>query len=131
MQDLSIPMKADDDSWPAASPLRQLNDLILQAGPMMNRPTDVVQRYKTLMIDAGFENVTEIIYKWPSNTWPKDRKYKELGMWSLADLGEGLEGMVLALLTRVLGWSLDEVTVLIAKARADLSNRRIHAYWPM
>ena len=98
---------------------------------MMNRPTDVVQRYKTLMIDAGFENVTEIIYKWPSNTWPKDRKYKELGMWSLADLGEGLEGMVLALLTRVLGWSLDEVTVLIAKARADLSNRRIHAYWPM
>jgi hypothetical protein len=131
MQDLSIPMKADDDSWPQDSALRQLNDLILQAGPIMHRPTDIVQQYKTLMIEAGFENVTEHIFKWPTNTWPKDKRHKELGLWSLADFDEGLEGMTLALFTRVLGWSVEEYTVLLAKARTDLRNRRIHAYWPM
>lgn len=131
MQDLAIPLKSDDDTWPADSSLRQLIDLILQAGAMIKRPTDVVQKYKSLMIDAGFTNVTEVIYKWPTNTWPKDKKFKELGMWCLADFDEGLEGMVMALFTRVLGWSAEEVKILVAKARTDLKNRSIHAYWPM
>jgi hypothetical protein len=32
---------------------------------------------------AGFINVTETIYKWPSNRWPKDKKFKELGTLNL------------------------------------------------
>jgi hypothetical protein len=31
------------------------------------------------MIDAGFVNVQEKLYKWPINAWPKDMKYKEIG----------------------------------------------------
>jgi hypothetical protein len=31
------------------------------------------------MIAAGFENVVEVVWKWPTNRWPKDRKMKELG----------------------------------------------------
>jgi hypothetical protein len=39
--------------------------------------------YKAQMEVAGFVNVTETIYKWPSNRWPKDRKFKELGTLNL------------------------------------------------
>ena len=124
-------MKADDDSWPEDSPLRKMNDLILEAGPKMGRPTDVVQRYKDLMIDAGFTNVTEIIYKWPSNPWPKDPKFKELGAWNLVNFDHGLEGMVVALFTRVLGWPAEEVTAFLTSVRKNLRDKRMHTYWPM
>ena len=39
--------------------------------------------YKEQMKAAGFLNVTETKYKWPSNRWPKDRKFKELGTLNL------------------------------------------------
>jgi hypothetical protein len=31
------------------------------------------------MIDAGFVNVVETKYIWPSNRWPKDKNLKEIG----------------------------------------------------
>ena len=40
---------------------------------------------------------------------------------------EGLEGFSLALFTRNLGWSVEEVQVLLSKARKDMGDRNIHA----
>ena len=40
-------------------------------------------KYKQWMIDAGFENVTELRYKWPIGPWPKDPKQKKLGMLTI------------------------------------------------
>ena len=39
---------------------------------------------------------------------------------------EGLEGFTLAPLTRVHGWTLEEVEILVAKVRTDLRTPRIH-----
>ena len=39
---------------------------------------------------------------------------------------EGLEGFSLALFTRFLGWSPEEVQVLLSKVRKDLENRDMH-----
>lgn len=41
---------------------------------------------------------------------------------------EGLEGFTLGPFTRLLGWQEDEVQILIAKIRAEFSNRRFHGY---
>jgi hypothetical protein len=49
----------------------------------MGRSGDSPIHYKEQMEAAGFVNVTQKIYKWPSNRWPKDKKFKELGMLSL------------------------------------------------
>lgn len=46
-------------------------------------------------------------------------------------MGGGLQAISMALLTRVLGWSTEEVEVFIAKVRADIRNQSYHAYWPM
>lgn len=40
---------------------------------------------------------------------------------------EGLEGFSLALFTRNLGWSVEEVQVLLSKVRKDMADRNIHA----
>jgi len=44
---------------------------------------------------------------------------------------DGLEGYSMALLTRGLGMSNEEVQVFLADVRKDMKNPRIHAYWPM
>jgi len=41
------------------------------------------------------------------------------------------ESYSLALLTRVLGWEVQEVQVLIANTRKELKNRGVHAYCNM
>lgn len=37
--------------------------------------------YKQQMIDAGFVDVVETQYPWPTNHWPRDPKLKELGIF--------------------------------------------------
>lgn len=44
---------------------------------------------------------------------------------------ESVEAYTLALLTRVLGWSHEEVQVLIASVKNELKDLSIHAYGKM
>jgi len=81
--------------------------------------------------DAGFEDVVEKRCKWPLGPWPKDPKLKELGIWARAHTDAGLENWCLALLTRVLGWSYEQVQVHIAAARKDLWDKSIHGIHEM
>jgi hypothetical protein len=41
---------------------------------------------------------------------------------------EGVEGFTLAAFTRVLGWSVEEVQVLLAQIRKEWTNRSMHGY---
>ncbi len=92
-------------------------------------PLDAISNVPKMMREAGYADVTATPIKWPINTWPKDPKHKELGRWAMENFVWGCESMSLALFTRVLGWSADEVRVFMAQVRGDLRNRRYHAYW--
>jgi hypothetical protein len=59
---------------------------------------------------------------------------KHLGAYNLVQLETGLEGIGLASLTRggpVEAWRPVEVQVLLAKARQDLRNSKIHAQYDL
>ncbi|CAF9932285.1 MAG: hypothetical protein ALECFALPRED_005257 [Alectoria fallacina] len=58
---------------------------------------------------------------------PQLEDWKEVGAFNLVQLREGLEGFSLALFTRILGWSPEEVQVLLSKVRKDMENRNMHA----
>lgn len=77
--------------------------------------------------EAGFEDVHHKRIRLPLGVWPKDKQLKEVGAFNLVQLREGLEGFSLALFTRILGWSTDELEVLLSKVRKDLDNRNVHA----
>jgi hypothetical protein len=47
----------------------------------LGRPANSAELYKSQLEAAGFVDVVETKYIWPSNRWPKDRKLKELGMF--------------------------------------------------
>jgi hypothetical protein len=42
-----------------------------------------------------------------------------------------LEGVSLALFTRVLSWSKEDVMALCADVRRELRNPKVHGYWKM
>ena len=65
------------------------------------------------------------------NGWPKNKMMKDIGEWNQLNILEGLEGFCLALLTRGLGWTKEEVDVFVARVSRDLRDRKIHAYFPM
>lgn len=56
-------------------------------------------------------------------------RYKTLGLWCLENFSSALEAVCVALFTRVLDWSLDEVNVFLIDVRKDLKNKNCHAYF--
>lgn len=54
--------------------------LFTEALEKVGRKADCATYYKQQMIDAGFVDVIEKKYIWPSNQWPKDKHLKEIGM---------------------------------------------------
>ncbi|KAH8684141.1 S-adenosyl-L-methionine-dependent methyltransferase [Ilyonectria robusta] len=125
------PITCDDGTMkPDAAVCRWVNTL-LDGTKIVNRPFDGAYQYKEQMEAAGFTNLTQVVYKWPQNRWPKDQRLKELGAWTLENISSGLEGLSAAVYTRVLGWSKEEMDVLLAEVRNDLKNPAIHSYWPI
>lgn len=66
--------------------------------------------------------------KVPFGTWPADHKQKEMGAYLYMTAEKGFEAFGVALLTRVLGMDIKEVDELIAQAKKDSKNRKIHSY---
>lgn len=56
---------------------------------------------------------------------------KQIGAYNFLQMQQGLEGIGLATLTRSGEWTPEEVQVLVAKARQDLSNSRIHGQYDL
>lgn len=66
--------------------------------------------------------------KLPLNTWPADKAQKELGAYFLLTAQSGFEAFGLALLTRQLGMTPEEVRVLTDGSKKDAKNRNIHSF---
>lgn len=132
-QDTVLPLACDDGTLSEDAPISRWLKAIMQGMVNVGRPLLVSseQQWKDLMEEVGFEDVSHNVFRWPMNHWPRDPYYKELGMWSLENMDAALEAGSLAPLTRGLGWTKEEVLVLVAQVRKDLRNTKIHAYWPI
>lgn len=130
LQEFSLPL-SDDGTLSKDHALQKSMTLLGEAASTLGRSFRDLHTLKPLLEEAGFEDVTECHFKWPSNTWPRDPRFKELGSWNFENIVSGLQGFLMAALTRGLGWGADEVNVLAAQARREMSDRSIHAYWPM
>ncbi|KAK3319027.1 S-adenosyl-L-methionine-dependent methyltransferase [Apodospora peruviana] len=130
-QDMAVPFGCDDGTLTTDSDLWTWCMWLMQAMDAFGRPLTAAQKWKVLMEEAGFENVVEKVYKWPTNGWPRDRKYKVLGQWVLYNMDQVLEPAILAPMTRSLGWTREEAIVLAARARGVLRDPKVHAYWPI
>jgi hypothetical protein len=131
MQELCLPCRSDDGTLTDDSAMKRCWDAMVEATVQLGMDARNPQHYAEWMRDAGFINVHTEIIKWPSNGWPSGAKDKTLGRWTNVNVLQGIQGFALGLLTRVLGWMVEEVELLLMEVRKDLQNRSVHAYWPL
>ncbi|EXF76336.1 hypothetical protein CFIO01_10242 [Colletotrichum fioriniae PJ7] len=122
---------SDDGTLPKESSIHKYINLIRSGSKKMGRLFVDVSTLESLLVKAGFVDVELRIFKWPMNGWPKDEKYKKLGLWCHENFSSALEAVCMALLTRVHGWTRDEVDIFLIDVRKDLKNRSFHAYFPI
>ena len=92
--------------------LRLLNEwsrISIEAAKKIGKTFENAQVTKENMINAGFVDVVEKKYKMPVRGWSSDPKMKELGRWNALYFQQGIEGMCLYLLNRVIGVSISLV----------------------
>ena len=131
MWDMGLPVTSDDGTLKEKHNLSVMSHMTVKAANALGRPIDKAHTYEAMFQKAGFEDVQLKRFKWPSNEWPRDKKFKKMGLWNLAQIDSGLEGLTMALFTRGLGLSKEETLEYCKGARREIRDHRIHAYWPM
>ncbi|QIW99452.1 hypothetical protein AMS68_004970 [Peltaster fructicola] len=132
LQDYGLPVKSADGTHLKTN-ITKWGELLCEAARKLGRPmgSDACDLYAEQMKAAGFVDIEQRMFMWPSNGWPKDPYMKELGRWNQVNCLDGLEGFCLALLTRALGWARAEVDIFVALTTKDFKDKSIHAYFPM
>jgi len=124
--------KSDDDSFPPDSAIVQWHDKFYEAMLLGGGNVRVTsQELKQYMEDAGFVNVQTVDLKWPMSPWSSDPKLKEAGEFVKMSITGNVSGLSLAVFTRLLGWSIDELEALLAKVEEEWEREDIHGYWPL
>ncbi|PVI05317.1 S-adenosyl-L-methionine-dependent methyltransferase [Periconia macrospinosa] len=105
--------------------LTSFSTSILQAGDAQHtgRTFRTISLIPSNLALAGFVDITSQSFVWPIGPWPKDPKLKEIGRWGERNWLDGFEGWVLAIYTRVFGWSYEEVMRFVGEVRKVVRDR--------
>lgn len=131
LQDVDVLMGSDDGTLNEDTTLYKWCRLLDEAATKFNCPFERTTKFKDMLQEIGFVDIVETRFKWPTNRWPKDKKYKELGAWNNENASTAIEALTMAPFTRGLGWSREQVEVFLIDLRKDWNDPKIHAYWPM
>ncbi|KAJ5461204.1 uncharacterized protein N7458_002756 [Penicillium daleae] len=119
---------SDDGTCPDDSPLNQYLSALITASAASGKPYNIQAFLKGWLIDAGFEDVTQLTYFLPYSPWPKDPYLKELGKYQQVMSQQAVEAYGLRLCTQVLGWGVDVSKIFQAQCRKQIGDRNVHAY---
>ncbi|PSN69549.1 S-adenosyl-L-methionine-dependent methyltransferase [Corynespora cassiicola Philippines] len=126
LQDFNTHGYSEDSSAGEDNMVLKFCDVFNKACDKMGRSGSPGQHLKGWVEAAGFTNVHHKVYKVPIGPWAKDKKLKQIGALYLINLTELLEAALLGLLTRVEGWTPEEVQVFMAQVRNDLKKKSVH-----
>jgi hypothetical protein len=110
-QEIMSTPSCEDGTMPPDWDLLEWSRLADEAAEKAGRPVKIAHNLKKWYEEAGFIDVQEMIFKLPINQWPQDKHLKALGaMWE-ENMLIGLSGFSMALFSRVLAWSKNEIEV--------------------
>ncbi|KAF4451644.1 hypothetical protein F53441_5323 [Fusarium austroafricanum] len=131
IQEISGVLFSDDGTLTEDHALLKWCKLLGEAFSKLGSTSIEFDRIKAIMKEAGFVDIVDTRFKWPTNPWPRDKKYKELGSWNNHNASGALEALTMASFSRAHGWTREEVTMFLVDVRKDLNNPSIHAYNPI
>jgi SAM-dependent methyltransferase len=73
------PLTSDDGTLTEDLSMTKWVNNLMEGCKAIGRPFDGAVKYKEQLEAQGFQNVHQVVFKWPQNRWPRDKKHKELG----------------------------------------------------
>jgi ubiquinone/menaquinone biosynthesis C-methylase UbiE len=128
LQEGEFPLGCDDGSAAPDSPLLKWSRYMQEAARSIGIDTGARYKFREWLEGQGYGNVRTEEYKWAIGGWPRDKKEKEIGRWMQENLLQGLSGGSLALFTRQLGWTLEEVEAFLVDVRKQIMDPKSHVY---
>ncbi|EFX00489.1 umta methyltransferase family protein [Grosmannia clavigera kw1407] len=93
---------------------------------------DVQQDIRIVCEKFLFTDPTVLIrLKIPIGAWPKDAHLKEIGRYQIVQEKKVIDSYTPGIFCNILGWTQDEIAVLIAKVKKDLETPENHLYLPV
>jgi hypothetical protein len=129
MQDGCMPFRSADGTLENTTVLDWCQKALEGSARLGRRWADP-RGYKAIMEAVGFVDIMETRLKWPLNTWPKDKKLKDLGMWVPDDMMEILPAVKKVFIAG-LGWSVEDADAFVERAKVDIMDRSIHGWIDM
>ena len=130
MQDLCL--QTSDDGSMHGTNLESWQGYVKEATAFTGRSWTNVPNYKKWMEEAGFLDIEEVKFRWPSNQWSSDKKERLLGAWTQAQISHGmLESVSTRLFCSRLGWSMERLTTFLNQMRSESRDPKIKAYSPV
>jgi trans-aconitate methyltransferase len=128
-QEITFPPFATDPSLTHEnSPLLRWSHLFGEAAAKIGLDHQGPRKFAPMLREAGFVEIHAKQYNWPVGRWAKGQKNKLLGRFVMEDLLDWLPSSALALFTRVLKWSREEVELFLASVRKELKDKNKHFY---
>jgi len=125
-QDFDLLYYSEDGSLTDSHDTLKWIKLIISAADKIGREPCPGPKLESWVREGNFKNVTHSKFRLPFGPWPRDAKLKEIGMYNLTQLLDGLEGFSLRLFCDVLDWKKEEVLILLSKVRKEFKNPTIH-----
>ena len=97
----------------------------MEVGEKMGMDVKAPLSWHRLLQDAGFVDIYSKWTNWPIGSWAK--KNKELGRLAYMDFYDAMVSTV-PLFQKVLGYTTEEVQVLLAEARKEFRDQKVHLY---
>ncbi|EGR48929.1 uncharacterized protein TRIREDRAFT_61284, partial [Trichoderma reesei QM6a] len=123
MQEYDAWIFSDDDSCDRAPWTMEWVDKLDAASRLYGKQINVARYQKQWIMDAGFEDVEERVYRIPIGPWAKDPTLKELGKFELTHMQMSVDSHTPALFTRVLNYSKDQADVLMEGVKREFRSR--------
>lgn len=119
-QDYDISFVSEDGSLTEEHQTCKWGKLLIEACEQVGRDPCPGPKLEGWVNDAGFVNAVHQKFKMPIGPWAKDPHLKDIGMANLIQLLDGLEGFSFRAFCGVLGWSKEELLVMLAQVRNEL-----------
>lgn len=131
MQEGQFPVRCDDGSAAPGSPFLEWSDNILEATRRVGLDANSSAKFTEQLREQGFINIRSESVKWAIGGWPKGKKEKEIGRWTLENCLQALQAVTMALYTRHLNWSREAVELYLVGVRKQAMDPSSHVYIPM
>ncbi|KAL4790937.1 S-adenosyl-L-methionine-dependent methyltransferase [Aspergillus venezuelensis] len=125
-QDFYLVNYSEDGSLKEGNSVNRFYELLRECLDKIKRPVTIGRDLKRMVTEAGFVNVHEEVFQLPLGTWPREKMMKDIGALNMYQMLDGLEAFSAATFTNILGWSIEEVQILLAQVRKDAKDRSVH-----